>query len=150
MVHVRYIKKRGKLHGPYYYESYREDGKVKKRYMGTVHPDELNRMRKKNSLKRVVLPLVLGIILLSGIILGIGYYEYQKNSVTGKITSENIGPGILFTGFLDFVRESFITGFQVECTENWQCTDWSSCSNSLQTRTCSDLNNCRTKTNKPA
>lgn len=41
MVHKRYIKKNGKLIGPYYYESYRENGKVKKRYLGTVHPDEL-------------------------------------------------------------------------------------------------------------
>ena len=40
MVHVKYIRKRGKLHGPYYYESYREGGKVKKRYLGTELPRE--------------------------------------------------------------------------------------------------------------
>lgn len=38
MVHKRYIKKNGKLIGPYYYESYRENGRVKKRYLGNVLP----------------------------------------------------------------------------------------------------------------
>ncbi len=33
MVHEKYIKISGKTYGPYYYESYREDGKIKKRYV---------------------------------------------------------------------------------------------------------------------
>jgi len=36
------------------------------------------------------------------------------------------------------------------CVEDWQCTEWSSCSNNVQSRTCTDLNNCGTTTNKPA
>lgn len=36
------------------------------------------------------------------------------------------------------------------CTENWQCSDWSDCINSLFTRTCEDTNNCGTTDNKPA
>jgi hypothetical protein len=52
MVHKRYIKKNGKLIGPYYYESYREDGKVKKRYLGTVHPDELAKQEDIESVKQ--------------------------------------------------------------------------------------------------
>ena len=47
MVHKIHITKRGRTHGPYYYETYREDGKVKKRYLGTEPP------RGK---KRVILP----------------------------------------------------------------------------------------------
>lgn len=35
------------------------------------------------------------------------------------------------------------------CTENWQCSSWSSCTNNQQTRTCTDLNNCGTTNNKP-
>lgn len=46
MVHKRYIKKNGVLMGPYYYESYRENGRVKKRYLGTVHPDEKAKLEK--------------------------------------------------------------------------------------------------------
>ncbi|MBU0467008.1 MAG: hypothetical protein KKD94_02945 [Nanoarchaeota archaeon] len=36
MVYKKYIKRGKKLHGPYYYESYRDgSGKIKKRYLGT-------------------------------------------------------------------------------------------------------------------
>jgi hypothetical protein len=35
------------------------------------------------------------------------------------------------------------------CTPNWQCNAWTSCSGSLQTRTCSDTNNCGITTGKP-
>jgi len=33
MVYKKYIKRNGKVFGPYYYESYREDGKVKTRFV---------------------------------------------------------------------------------------------------------------------
>ena len=36
------------------------------------------------------------------------------------------------------------------CTPTWTCTQWSTCSNGLQTRTCTDLNNCGVITNKPS
>ncbi len=35
------------------------------------------------------------------------------------------------------------------CTENWQCTEWSECINSLNRRTCTDLNSCGTTLLKP-
>lgn len=36
------------------------------------------------------------------------------------------------------------------CRENWNCTEWSECfSQGFQTRTCTDLNNCRTELKKP-
>jgi len=35
------------------------------------------------------------------------------------------------------------------CIENWACSEWSSCSDGVQTRTCSDLNSCGTETSKP-
>ncbi len=39
MVYEKYIKRGNKLHGPYYYESYRDKtGKIKKRYFGTTKP----------------------------------------------------------------------------------------------------------------
>ncbi|MFH0868415.1 MAG: CARDB domain-containing protein [Candidatus Woesearchaeota archaeon] len=34
------------------------------------------------------------------------------------------------------------------CAEQWNCSQWSNCINSIQTRTCQDINNCQT-TNKP-
>lgn len=33
MVYKKYIKRNGKKFGPYYYENYREDGKVKTRFI---------------------------------------------------------------------------------------------------------------------
>jgi len=53
-------------------------------------------------------------------------------------------------GCVDAAR---LTGYEggspPNCTENWQCSDWSVCSNNIQTRTCTDANNCGTQNNKP-
>lgn len=35
------------------------------------------------------------------------------------------------------------------CTENWTCAAWSACAGGVQTRTCTDSNNCGTTVNKP-
>ncbi len=35
------------------------------------------------------------------------------------------------------------------CTPNWQCSAYSTCTNSQQTRTCNDLNNCNTANGEP-
>lgn len=35
------------------------------------------------------------------------------------------------------------------CTENWICSDWSACSDGIQTRSCQDSNNCGTDVSKP-
>jgi len=35
------------------------------------------------------------------------------------------------------------------CTESWTCGAWSACSNSSQSRTCTDANSCGTTTNRP-
>ncbi len=47
-----------------------------------------------------------------------------------------------------------ITGMQhsavkEQCTYSWTCTDWSSCSGGIQTRLCTDQNNCNTTLGKP-
>ena len=36
------------------------------------------------------------------------------------------------------------------CTENWNCSSWSACSNNQQIKTCIDANNCGTVANKPS
>ncbi len=38
---------------------------------------------------------------------------------------------------------------QGQCIPNWNCGEWSQCTNSQQTRTCNDLNSCNNLTNKP-
>jgi hypothetical protein len=42
------------------------------------------------------------------------------------------------------------TGTGTTCEESWDCTEWSSCINGTQTRTCTDLNKCNTTELKPA
>ena len=41
------------------------------------------------------------------------------------------------------------TGAAITCVESWSCTDWSTCVNNQQTRTCTDVNSCGTTVNKP-
>ena len=36
------------------------------------------------------------------------------------------------------------------CSESWNCSSWSTCANSIQTKTCADANNCVTTANKPS
>lgn len=39
---------------------------------------------------------------------------------------------------------------KLTCTEDWSCTEWSSCVGGYKTRTCTDSNNCGAIVNKPA
>lgn len=42
------------------------------------------------------------------------------------------------------------SGFAVKCTEEWECSEWSSCSkDEIQTRVCEDRNKCSTARDKP-
>jgi len=38
---------------------------------------------------------------------------------------------------------------EVECEEDWTCSEWSECLEGAQARTCDDLNDCRTYNNQP-
>jgi len=38
---------------------------------------------------------------------------------------------------------------QQGCQEKWVCSDWSTCENGIQTRTCTDSSNCGTRNNEP-
>lgn len=56
------------------------------------------------------------------------------------------------TGSFNIILESSVgngTILNPGCTENWQCGSWGTCTSSLQTRTCTDLNSCGTLANKP-
>lgn len=41
-------------------------------------------------------------------------------------------------------NEQQMAVLNVTCTGNWSCTNWTNCVSRLQTRTCTDLNNCST------
>ncbi len=68
MVYKKFVKRGGKVFGPYYYESYRDEkGKVLKKYLGTVNPNDVKKRvgpTSKGSL------FVLGALLLLSLIVG--------------------------------------------------------------------------------
>ena len=82
MVHKKYIKKWGKTYGPYYYESYREGDKVKKRY---IKPEDVNLETSSNSFKsfsRVKLALYAGMA--SIVFLAVAIFFVYGAQPTGK------------------------------------------------------------------
>ncbi len=84
MVYKKYIKKNGRLHGPYYYESYREDGKIKHRYLGTSLP-------KKDRVTVHFLLVIISILLIFGLIFSnIG----QDFVGSVKIIAGNVAKGV--------------------------------------------------------
>ncbi|MEM4271630.1 MAG: hypothetical protein QXD13_00885, partial [Candidatus Pacearchaeota archaeon] len=59
MVHKRYVRKGGKVFGPYYYQSYRENGIAKKKYLGPSFSE--NKVVPQSNFKNnsVILPLII-------------------------------------------------------------------------------------------
>lgn len=70
MVHKKYIKINGKLYGPYFYHSYREDGKIKKKYIRIDERRVKEINDEKNKLNYFGIFLLIFIVLLGGIFAG--------------------------------------------------------------------------------
>ena len=93
MVYKRYVYKRGKRFGPYYYESYRDGDKIRKRYLGSSLPlsslpekkQKINNNLPRNILgrfhkKQLILPVLVIMLLL-------GFWLFYTNvGLTGKAT----------------------------------------------------------------
>ncbi len=47
-------------------------------------------------------------------------------------------------------HSAIIEMFPSQCIANWSCSDWGSCIDNNQTRTCTDLNSCNNTLSKPA
>ncbi len=85
------------------------------------------------------------------------------NSLSGNINAENNWWGIIniteietkinrgegLVDFSPFSQTSFFNEY-IPCNPSWSCTDWSTCSNKQQSRTCNDINNCGVLTGKPS
>ena len=54
MVHKKFIKRGGKVYGPYYYHSYRENGKVKKRYLTEEQYEKLTNKEGEEKEFRII------------------------------------------------------------------------------------------------
>jgi hypothetical protein len=102
MVHKRYIKKRGKLYGPYFYKSIRtSDGKVKNIYLGSSY--EPSGKEKKSvvqtGFKVKSIFLVLFFLVIFGLIFYVGF-----NPITGKVVYNPISQRLV----LEDIGEQFI------------------------------------------
>jgi hypothetical protein len=71
----------------------------------------------------------------------IEYSCYGSSCAQTTYNCKNIGPTW---------RCGYGRCYDVPCTPNWSCTNWGTCTGGIQTRTCTDLNNCGTSTGKPA
>ncbi|MBI3334052.1 hypothetical protein HYZ97_01055 [Candidatus Pacearchaeota archaeon] len=103
MVHRKFIKRGDKVYGPYFYESYREDGRVKKRYVSP--PGFFGAFFSDN---RRVISSVFLILLVCSILLGL-YAFSEKQNLTSRVVSEIqpvYRPGELLAGTVRFnIRE---------------------------------------------
>ncbi|MFH1359139.1 MAG: hypothetical protein ABIH37_04575 [archaeon] len=75
MVYKKYIKRNGKVFGPYYYESYREKGKVKTRFVSG--PKKSDNIKSKIKNKGFLLVSLLIVLL---VIIGVGFFNSSINS----------------------------------------------------------------------
>ncbi|MBI5388967.1 S8 family serine peptidase [Candidatus Woesearchaeota archaeon] len=70
-------------------------------------------------------------------------YISCNNTTQSGYTCFDLGSTFKITG----LRHSAVAQ---TCTTSWSCTDWSSCSESTQTRACTDANGCGITADKPA
>jgi hypothetical protein len=98
MVHKKYIKIKGKTYGPYYYESYRENGRVKKRYIRQdsfieeVEESEKDLFeRKKAVASTVVLSLLILVGISAVILIGIFAFSFfEEQNIQTRIDALSI------------------------------------------------------------
>ncbi|MFH1637743.1 MAG: putative Ig domain-containing protein, partial [Candidatus Woesearchaeota archaeon] len=75
MVHKRYIKKNGKIYGPYYYKTVRDKGKVRSIYLGQSKDG-------KSSIISFAFFVIISLVLLASL----GLYGLATNSVSGTVS----------------------------------------------------------------
>lgn len=106
MVHKKYIRRGGKLYGPYFYESYREGNKVKKRYFSAEEYNLLQSQNKTNifdNLSRVkpifyLIPLMIIVFVAATMLL----YNAQPTGKIGFAMETQYNEGEPLSGFLRF------------------------------------------------
>ncbi len=82
-------------------------------------------------------------------------YQFYPYDDADKIDNlDLIVSNIVYQGYVGGEHKAeVILAYKVniseECIEDWSCTNWSSCTNNQQTRTCTDSNLCGTTENKP-
>jgi len=110
MAYKRYVKRGGKVCGPYYYESYRDkNGKVKKRYIGTIKPHSKKHVvpthkKSKTNKRHKQLQLILTVTLVA-LILIIAFNLYNNQISNADKTQGEQETGNLFSINFLFIME---------------------------------------------
>jgi len=107
MAYKKYLKRNGKRVGPYYYESYRdENGKVKKRYLGTKNPDKKVSPTKKYRKLLIILGVVLALIVVGVVILNLQVTGRVTENIDKVIVGDKIDLNIISTGVSPFPADN--------------------------------------------
>jgi PGF-pre-PGF domain-containing protein len=89
---------------------------------------------------------IVGANIVGGSYIGGNYWAALNGSGFSQICSSSTD-GICDTAYsLDGVNYDYLP---LTCIESWSCDEWSTCSNDVQTRTCTDANFCQTYKYKP-
>ncbi|MEK7092638.1 MAG: hypothetical protein AAB907_03360, partial [Patescibacteria group bacterium] len=74
------------------------------------------------------------------------FYIYNINALLPDITNLNVE---VYGAYGNNVKiEWNYAAYGVTCTPDWQCSEWSFCTNDQQTRICNDLNGCDPNNNQ--
>ena len=74
---------------------------------------------------------------------GYKIYQYSSNRIVVYRGDNPVYFPTTTSNLQQYIQEC------IGCTPSWSCGSWSSCTNNLQTRTCTDSNNCGVTTGKP-
>ena len=88
MAYKRYAKKNGKVYGPYYYESYRGEGGVKKIYIGQKPSSTSFVLHSK------IAPFAIGFVILA-VLIGLAFFIGQTGNVTLQTQPSSTSEGFL-------------------------------------------------------
>ncbi len=80
MVYKKYIKRNGKIYGPYYYESYRKNGKVVTKYVGSG--DENRKIKNKNYSNIFLIISAASLVLF--------FVFLSANFLTGRVVEQHV------------------------------------------------------------
>lgn len=121
MVYKRYIYKKGKKHGPYYYESYRDkDGKTRSRYLPNYKPERAVTSHSVGKKKFISHPMIFVLLIaIVAIVLGVAYLNYQLQD---EHTNSQRQDATFFSSLSNSVY-GFFTGFVTDESSDTQTAD---------------------------
>ncbi|GBE19412.1 hypothetical protein BMS3Abin17_00135 [archaeon BMS3Abin17] len=113
MVYKKYIKRGGKLYGPYYYKSIKQNGKVITEYVGPCK--ETKSMKKKSSLKKFFKTFFISLPI---IVLVIALFSLPLNQINEKQDNQNSNLGLIINNLKKKIIKVEVLGLDI--TQFWE------------------------------